>query len=534
MSRDLNSVAEYVRRKGPKYVRYATGFLAALFTLMFAAIALWHLRYPYEIEWYEGLMMDHVMRVVHGLPIYAPPSVYFSATLYQPLYFYLVAPLVMITHPSFLMGRIVTIACTLLTAVLIAVTVRRLTHGSRFAMLAAIGLFFAPYILTEFVQTLVRTDGPYVCFIVLSIFVLSRRSWLSSVAAAILFAAAYFIKQEALFFMPLPILWLFLNNKKQALVFIGVLAAVFAAGTYILQSSSHGWYSYYVYAMPAAKSKYFGYVRVLAALPAEVFRYWGIGLLLIGTMAVTLRGRRFEFRGEEGLWAAALLSAIGQFCLHRGDQMAGNNVLYPLATMMALYVPYAVWRAREEASPAVAGLFEWGLLFQLASFVYIPSHFPMLFPGARERAKGARFLTFLRSIPGDVVIPAHGFIGTLAGKRTHTHCQVEDDVLVMHDSVSANYEAEWQRDIREQKFGAIIWDKSDAHHVDSIPGYTLAGTLPDSLRVGCKMGDNTIRPTYLYLPIRTTEPNSLSISLHNDSEQTKQDRAYAYEHPDPK
>lgn len=533
MTKRIDAFFRRIEQSAPRYVRYATGVLAGLFTLMVMAIALWHLRYPYEIEWYEGLMMDHVMRVVHGLPIYAQPGVYFSATLYQPLYFYLVAPIVALIGPSFLAGRIVTIACTLLTALLIAIIVSRLTNRSRFAMLVAIGLFFATYPLTDYVQTLVRADGPYVFFVVLAVFVLSRKTWLSSIVGGLLFAVAYFVKQEALFFMPLPLLWLFLNDKRKFGVALGALAVAFAAGTYFWQSSSHGWYFYYVYAMPGAKSKYFGYFRVFAALPAEVFRYWGIGLLMIGAMVVMVRGRKFEVRDEEGLWMAMLLSAIGQFCLHRGDQMAGNNVLHPLATMMAIYIPYAVWRVQESSaarrpgsSTALGGLFEWGLLLQLASFVYIPTHLPMLFPGAKDRAQGDRFLAFLRSIPGDVVIPAHGFIGTLAGKQTHTHCQVEDDVLVMHDSVSAAYQAAWQRAYREQKFGAIIWDKSGAHHVDSIPGYTLVGSLPDSLRVGSKMGDAVIRPTFLYLP--------KSSPLVNGEENKQQDRCEACPHPDAK
>ena len=318
--------------------------------------------------------------------------------------------------------------------------------------------------------------------------------------------------------MPLPLLWLFLNDKRQALLAVGVLATALAFGTYLLQTSSQGWYAYYVYAMPGAKSKYFGYFRVFAALPAEVFRYWGIGLLMIGGMIFAIRGKHFELRGEEGLWGAMLLSAIGQFCLHRGDQMAGNNVLHPLAAMMAIYIPYAVWRAREGSAaigepsatprPVLGALFEWGLFIQLASFVYIPTHLPMLFPGAQERTAGDKFISYLRSIPGDVVIPAHGFLGTLAGKQTHTHCQVEDDVLVMHDSISAAYQAAWQQAYRTQQFGAIIWDESPAHHVDSIPGYTLVGSLPNSIRIGSKMGDEIIRPTFLYLPIRSYATNA--------------------------
>ena len=181
MIKRMQAILRHLTAHGSAYVRFATAILAIAFLLMFISIAAWHLYYPYEIEWYEGLMMDHVMRVVHGLQIYTQPGVYFTATLYQPLYFYLVAPFVAMTGPSFLAGRIVTVACTLLTASVIAWVVGRLTRRSRFAMLSAIGLFFATYALTDYVQTLVRTDAPYVFFVLLSVFVLSRRSWASSI-----------------------------------------------------------------------------------------------------------------------------------------------------------------------------------------------------------------------------------------------------------------------------------------------------------------------------------------------------------------
>jgi hypothetical protein len=124
----------------------------------------------------------------------------------------------------------------------------------------------------------------------------------------------------------------------------------------------------------------------------------------------------------------------------------------------------------------------------------------MLLPTASDEARGDRFMSYIKRFDGDVVIPAHGFWSTLADKRTHTHCQVENDVVVMRDSISRDYQQAWQQDFVEQKFAAIIWDKSGAHVPDSIPGYMLVGELPDSLRMGSKMGFEVVRPTYLYLP----------------------------------
>ncbi len=494
-----------IESQSDRWISIALAASAIYFITMYVAVAIWHLAYPYEIEWYEGLTLDHVVRVVQGLPIYAKPSIYFSATLYQPLYFYLVAPVFKIFGSSFFSGRIVTVAASFLGATIAGRAVYRLCTGSKQAVIVVLGLFFATYALTDYVQTLVRIDATYVCFLLLAFYAVSRATWTGSILSVLFFVAAFFTKQEAVFFMPLPILWLFLHNRRMAIFSIITLCVVIVLGTWWLNASSLHWYTYYVYGMPRAKARYYGYARVFIALPAEVFRYWGVALLIISGVLVSL-GKRFKVRSEAGLWLLALISSILQFCAHRGDQMAGNNVLYPLCAIAPVFLTYAVWQARE-VGQTMARLYQWGLLMQLVSFVYVPQHLPMIFPGKEERASAEKFFAFVRTIHGDVVIPAHGFLSSMAGKNTHTHCQVEDDVIVMHDQVAADYMAEWKAAFQQQKFGAIIWDKSTAHEPDSIPGYNLIHSLPLDWRIGSKMGNEIIRPTYLYWPIGKPPPN---------------------------
>lgn len=484
---------------GPLVPRALGIAVSAVFFLYFVTIAIWHLSYPYEIEWYEGLTMDHIVRAAHGLAIYEHPSVSFSACLYQPLYYYIAAPFTKLFGETFFAGRIVSIVATLGTSLFAALSVSKLTQRSRYAIALSLGLMFSAYILTDYVQTVVRVDSTYVFLLIAAYVVASNGKMWSAALSAVLILAAYYTKQEAVFFYPLLAVWLFMRQRRQAFLFVGILIAGHIAGTLYFDTSSNGWYSYYVYGMPRAKAQYFGYLRVLAAFPTETLKYWGVAALMIGMFFAMVRNRSFEFMGQEGLWALGVASAVIQSCVHRGDQMSGNNVLYPLCAMLAIFLPYVVWRTSSERH-TLARVFEWGLLIQLLSFVTDPRSAPMLFPGTDERAKGARFISYLRSYPSDVVIPAHGFIGTMAGKLTHTHCQVEDDVLVMRDRISNAYQDSWHQAFLAQKFSAIIWDESGAHVPDSIPGYYLSGRLPDSLRIGSKMGSGIVRPTFLYLP----------------------------------
>jgi hypothetical protein len=231
----------------------------------------------------------------------------------------------------------------------------------------------------------------------------------------------------------------------------------------------------------------------------ETLKYWGVSMLLLGMFVVLVRGRDFSIKSTEGLWAFAVLSGIVQSCAHRGDQMSGNNILHPLCAMLAVYLPYAVVRTQNE-KPQLARIFEWALVIQFLTFIVDPRSAPMLLPTASDQARGDRFMSYMKKFDGDVVIPAHGFWSTLADKRTHTHCQVENDVVVMRDSIAQEYRQAWQQALIGHKFAAIIWDESGAHIPDSVPGYTLVGRLPDSLRMGSKMGSEIVRPTFLYLP----------------------------------
>src|ERR1700720_4363162 len=57
---------------------------AAFVNLAFAFAR--RLVYPYDLEWMEGGMIGHALRLVEGQPIYAEPSARFVSFAYTPLY----------------------------------------------------------------------------------------------------------------------------------------------------------------------------------------------------------------------------------------------------------------------------------------------------------------------------------------------------------------------------------------------------------------------------------------------------------------
>src|SRR5438093_9378086 len=81
--------------------------------------------YPYDLEWMEGGMLCHALRLVHGEPIYAEPSARFVSFAYVPLYPAVLRAL----SPSFGLGylpaRSVSVAAFTLALVVAYVFVRR-------------------------------------------------------------------------------------------------------------------------------------------------------------------------------------------------------------------------------------------------------------------------------------------------------------------------------------------------------------------------------------------------------------------------
>src|SRR5688500_2225146 len=129
----------------PFVARTAVVALSTLSILLVVIVAIGRIAHPYELEWLEGTMADHMLRVMSGQSIYAPPSVDFVAFIYPPLYYWLCAAVASITEPGLFPMRIVALASTLGCFGMIGWFVRRET-GSVVAAIAAAGLFAAAFV----------------------------------------------------------------------------------------------------------------------------------------------------------------------------------------------------------------------------------------------------------------------------------------------------------------------------------------------------------------------------------------------------
>ncbi len=155
----------------PAILKYAALLGAVIYVVMFIAVALLRIGYPYELDWMEGMGVDHVQRILDGKSLYVPPSIDFVPSIYTPLYYYTAA------LPAAILGngpvplRLVTIAATLGCLALIFSFVRRET-GSRYAAMIAAGLFAGTYYLCESRFDVARVDMLFVFFLLCAVWLL--------------------------------------------------------------------------------------------------------------------------------------------------------------------------------------------------------------------------------------------------------------------------------------------------------------------------------------------------------------------------
>jgi Dolichyl-phosphate-mannose-protein mannosyltransferase len=473
---------------------YAVGGAYVLLFLFSAAL---RLVYPYEVEWNEGAVLDHAARVITGKPIYAAPSLDFAAFVYTPFYYYATALIMKIGGIGLWSGRLISIFSTLLTAAIVGRIVQSETSSSLLTF-TSVALYLAFYHITGFFYDIVRMDALALLLVAASIYAAMyfQRGYL---IATVLAALAYFTKQQMLFMVPAIAIGLMFRNKKQAFWCSMISVGLILCGTLILNWTTNGWYRFYTLTIPGMKAaEDFSWLTTIEFFPKWVFSALGLFTLII-LVASAMRGKK-NFQGHWPiLWAGSLMALISS-AISIGNSGGYQNVFMPLTLMISIVFPlsiYAIAKALPEWPALAPGI----ILLGFFSLAYNPLGEKMLFASARQHRAGDEFVAMLKTIPGDVWIPFHGYVGTLAGKPTHVHFMAMNDALVPHDTTSKRFQHEIDSSLAAHRFSAIILDEEKVFHWDSVPNYLRSSaifTIPNVFL--SRIGEAGTRPNYIYLP----------------------------------
>lgn len=489
--------------------------VAGLLSVAIVVIVLWvviaRFVHPAETEWMTGSIRDGVDRVKAGEPLYDRPSVSFVAYIYPPLYFWLSA-LVGKVASTTVACRLVSIAATIATCVAITRIARALGGTKPWAFASAV-LYIGTFSYTMYCFDLERVDalegGIASCGVALLLGEgEKKRELLRAAGAGALLALAYFAKQPGLFIFVAAVTGLLVAKEwRRAIVVLGAgLLTALVVGAY-LQTTSHGWFSFYALKLPAShgiKGSLVSLFWVVDAPKGFVLTAASVGF--IGWVAYGVFRRTLPPWRDVTFASVVGGAMVGAFLL-RAHEGGWINVLIawtPFGCAAAAVAASRAMAAFEE--PRARAAVEIGLLaafsLQLALWSFDPDQ---LAPGRGDDAFDAELSKVVRTLEkeGEVVVTATGGLST----PRHFHAAALYDVLRAGEAPPADYlEA-----LRARKFAAMVVSTPNetmcapagclATTTAVMENYYVASRLPNpprSSRVGFEA-----RSTWVIRPRRT-------------------------------
>ena len=477
--------------------------LGAIHLIIVVVVAASRLAYPFELDWFEGALLEQTLRVLSGQSIYVAPSVTYVPLVYPPLFNYAAAAMAVVVGPGFAALRSVSVLAAAATLVMVGAYVTRET-GRRLAGFFAAALYAAGQHLAESWLDVGRSDSLFLSLIVAGAFVHRGRSQgrIAPIAAGALWALAFLCKQSAPVVLAPLLVWLMVREGPRGRIAVGTFAALSAIGWWAIDASSSGWFRYYALSVP----RKFSIDLTLAAR----FLIEMAPLLPAVALAVAGTWRRFRERsGTVGFHVAFVLGLIlssWQLRLYPG---AGGNVLLAAVLGAALAAGLGFgWLAQRQSMPArirlAAGL---ALCVQLALLLRNPL---AEIPRNEDRLAGESLVRRLTQSAGPVYVSSHPYLARRATSRTNVHiAPLMDMVRMPRDSIQDGLWRELGDSLRARAWSVLVLDQRDwlieeAHAA----GYReVARIFPEPDAFWPVTGYRT-RPEWVLAPEERVEPDT--------------------------
>ncbi|MCC6348979.1 MAG: glycosyltransferase family 39 protein [Candidatus Eisenbacteria bacterium] len=508
MSRRRHVTTRATKRAGgsePRASRLAA--VVAALSLVYVAMVLWvwvrRGAYPYELEWLEGIALEHVQRLRAGLPLYVAPSLVWVPLNYAPLYFWLCALASLAFGESFLAMRLVSMLAALAAGWAMWKLVRHETGRAAPAWLA-VGLFAAAYRLGGAWLDVARADSLHLALLLLGALVARTdpSRWRMPVAAGALFALALLAKQSAFVAVGPLVLWLVFSDRPRGLVLAAVFAALSGAGLLALDAASGGWFRYYAFTVAAFHPRS---LSLIWQFPVQdVLRHFAP---LLALLALAARAPREPGPGSRRVFPVALafgfLGLAWALRLYPGGY---DNVLLTAHAALALLgaLAFGALTARRSWRAAVAA----GLMaVQLAVLGWNPA---AQVPTFADRKAGDTLTSGLARLPGRVWFSSHTYLLARAGRPTHAHVMPLMDVIRDgHGPRERALLATLRDTLAAHAWNPILLDNRDWLMEECVrAGYQpVSGVFPDPQVFWPVTGMRT-RPEYLFAPRAPSDSGS--------------------------
>jgi hypothetical protein len=441
--------------------------LSAAAFVVLARVFVLRLGYPLDLEWMEGGILTHALRLGRGQPIYAEPSVDFVSFLYTPLYPAVLCALSKIFGLSYVLGRAVSILAFSGALVFLVAAVRGIARQFESEELPALattaGLLGAAAVCLAFpfcgaFYDLVRCDSLWLFFVSAGLYCCSPgRSMTRIVVGALLLVLGFFTKQTAAPFMVAAAASVALTSGiTRGLVFSAVAFGSTTTAILVGQYLTDGWLWIYIYRLHQGHETL--RERIWPETPRVLFDY---GFVLLVPVAACLLLVAFRRRASRRLfyWASMAATGLATAAVGSGTEGAYDNAYIPavyfaalLSAACAVELPAlaaalrastdgAVWSSGEGHGPwrgslRMFGLLGLGLLSAHAVTRWLdPS--PHV-PSPQDHAEARRLLAYLTEQGPEILVPCHPFYSVLAGGRGHLHVMGVNDVFFWPRTITSD------------------------------------------------------------------------------------------------
>jgi hypothetical protein len=435
--------------------------------LVLARVFLARLRYPLDLEWMEGGMLTHALRIARGEPLYAEPSVDFVSFLYTPLYPTVLSALSSVFGLSYVLGRAVSILAFAGALAVLVAAVRGIAkeHASEeLAGLAnAAGLLGAGVVCLAFpfcgaFYDLVRCDSLWLFLVSAGLYCCRPGPPPSRTAlGALLLVLGFFTKQTAApFVLAAAAAVTLTTGLRRGLLFstlaFGSTVSAIVAGQYL----TDGWLWVYIYQLHQSHETLVS--RIWPETPLVLLDYGFVLLVPVAACVLLMAIRRRRSRSL-AYWACMAATGVATAAVASATEGAYDNAYIPAVYFGALLsaactVELAALAARVGSAPGVS---DWsfgegrgsplasarvvGLLGLTLLSAHAARHWldasPHV-PSRRDLASARSFLDFVRRQGPDVFVPAHPFYSVLAGGRGHLDIVGVSDVYAWPRSITSD------------------------------------------------------------------------------------------------
>jgi hypothetical protein len=403
-------------------LRVAVAVAGVAAIAFYAYAALRRMSFPYDLEWIEGGILQHVERVDEGEALYREPALDFTPLLYAPLYYYVAAALGQVFEIGLPLLRAISFVTSLGAMALAYVLVRRETASTAAGLVAA-GLFAGCYDLSGGWFDLARVDSLFLLLLMATLVVArSAERRRGAVAAAVLLVLATYAKQQAA--VALPALFVFFlvgrRDRGLALSFGATAVAGLAAIHLAAEAATDGWFSYYFVDLAGQHPWATEYVRLFFTEDLEAVA----PALLACALPLVLWWRESD-RERLAFYLPLGLALAGGSYLSRVHEGGYPNVVLPTYLFIAILAGIALARsggARRALALAVPVL----LIVQFGLLAYDPGKYV---PSDGDRDRSDRAVAALRELGGETYVPSYPIYARRAGLGEYVHTAAALDIL---------------------------------------------------------------------------------------------------------